>query len=411
MTTDTLTLNREALADQYRENRRRTRALFDLVQPEAYYARPIALRHPIVFYEGHLPAFSLNTLVKKGLGRPGVDERLERLFARGIDPEDEAAADGASGRAEWPSRDEVRRFADACDALILEALANAPLDQPGHPLLHEARGGLRHPRARGDAPGDDDLHVASAAVRRRSAHPAGAARRRRPARRRRRSASRVPAGRATLGARRGRRRLRLGQRVPGRRRGRAGLRHRPARRDERAVPGLRRGRRLSSSRSCGRPAAFAWLRAEGIEHPRFWARGGGAWTWRGMFARDRPAARLARLRQPGGSRRLRPLERAPGCRPRPNTIAPPSAIRRDASGSSRGATRRPTHRAGSSTSRPGTRWRSARHPAGQSAWGVHDLIGNGWEWTSTAFAPFAGLPRRWRPIRSTRRTSSTASTS
>ena len=26
-----------------------------------------------------------------------------------------------------------------------------------------------------------------------------------------------------------------------------------------------------------------------------------------------------------------------------------------------------------------------------SAWGIHDLVGNGWEWTSTPFAPFAGF--------------------
>ena len=138
MTTVATALNREALADWYRRNRQRSQQLFDIIRPEAYYSRPIALRNPIVFYEGHLPAFSLNTLVKKGLGRPGVDERLERLFARGIDPEDEAAA-SQSQRGEWPSRDEVRRFADECDALILEALANAPLEQPGHPLLHEAQ--------------------------------------------------------------------------------------------------------------------------------------------------------------------------------------------------------------------------------------------------------------------------------
>ncbi|MFN2450354.1 MAG: SUMF1/EgtB/PvdO family nonheme iron enzyme, partial [Candidatus Baltobacteraceae bacterium] len=30
-------------------------------------------------------------------------------------------------------------------------------------------------------------------------------------------------------------------------------------------------------------------------------------------------------------------------------------------------------------------------PAGASAWGVRDLIGNGWEWTSTAFTPFEGF--------------------
>jgi formylglycine-generating enzyme required for sulfatase activity len=31
------------------------------------------------------------------------------------------------------------------------------------------------------------------------------------------------------------------------------------------------------------------------------------------------------------------------------------------------------------------------HPAGNSAFGISDLAGNGWEWTSTPFAPFAGF--------------------
>src|SRR5205809_7595122 len=117
-------VDREAVITWYRRNRERTRTLFDLVAPGgpggpggvvgdgAYYKRPIALRHPIVFYEGHLPAFSFNTLVKKGLGGPSIDPRLEALFARGIDPHEaggagkagEAGKAGRAGRqAGWPA--------------------------------------------------------------------------------------------------------------------------------------------------------------------------------------------------------------------------------------------------------------------------------------------------------------------
>jgi gamma-glutamyl hercynylcysteine S-oxide synthase len=31
------------------------------------------------------------------------------------------------------------------------------------------------------------------------------------------------------------------------------------------------------------------------------------------------------------------------------------------------------------------------YPQGASAWGVHELVGNGWEWTETVFAPFPGF--------------------
>src|SRR5438270_5405503 len=115
-------MDRTAVVAWYHRNRARSRALFDVLAPEAYYSQPIALRHPIVFYEGHLPAFSFNTLVKKALGHPGIDARLETLFARGIDPHEssshQAAADGDTPRtaesnaAVSPTRETVRQFSD-----------------------------------------------------------------------------------------------------------------------------------------------------------------------------------------------------------------------------------------------------------------------------------------------------------
>ena len=59
--------------------------------------------------------------------------------------------------------------------------------------------------------------------------------------------------------------------------------------------------------------------------------------------------------------------------------------------SSVGQTPRPRPRTACSISRAGIREPAGSHPAGASAWGVEDLVGNGWEWTSTTFAPFPGF--------------------
>jgi len=129
--------DRQALAAWFDRTRARSTALFRLIDEAAYYTRPITLRHPIVFYEGHLPAFAVNVLIKKGLGRPGVDERLERLFARGIDPHDQSAADASEARtrALWPSRSEVRAYVDAADRLLRDALLTETLVRDDVPVL------------------------------------------------------------------------------------------------------------------------------------------------------------------------------------------------------------------------------------------------------------------------------------
>ncbi|MDE2571614.1 MAG: SUMF1/EgtB/PvdO family nonheme iron enzyme, partial [bacterium] len=122
------THDREALLTWYAANRRRSRQLFDLVAPEAYTAQPIPLRHPIVFYEGHLPAFSFITLVRGSLAGKALDDSLERLFQRGIDPADARTAQRAQP-ASWPPRERIREAAQRWDEAVLEALRNEPLER------------------------------------------------------------------------------------------------------------------------------------------------------------------------------------------------------------------------------------------------------------------------------------------
>jgi len=129
-----VSVDRQALLERFTRLRARTRALFALVSDEAYYARPIPLRNPVVFYEGHLPAFAVNTLLKRGLGQAGIDNELETIFARGIDPEAEASA-VARGNPTWPTKAVVRQYAEEADRRIAAALERADIVRDDHPLL------------------------------------------------------------------------------------------------------------------------------------------------------------------------------------------------------------------------------------------------------------------------------------
>jgi formylglycine-generating enzyme required for sulfatase activity len=127
-------LDRSNLLEWYRRNRERTVRLFALVSDEAFYDRPIPLRHPFAFYEGHVPAFSYLTLNVRALGEPAIDPAFEKLFERGIDPGslDEARR---HERADWPDRQAVAAFAAECDRRVLRALALAPIEDPNAPRL------------------------------------------------------------------------------------------------------------------------------------------------------------------------------------------------------------------------------------------------------------------------------------
>ena len=129
-------LDRTAVIDRYRTNRRRSDRLFALVR-DAMYDQPLELRHPFIFYLGHIPAFHFNTLAKRALGLPAFNEQFDTLFRRGIDPETVAGARDAQSL--WPSVDEVRAYTARVDTEIESILSGATLDDPQNPYLAQAQ--------------------------------------------------------------------------------------------------------------------------------------------------------------------------------------------------------------------------------------------------------------------------------
>jgi ergothioneine biosynthesis protein EgtB len=380
------TMDRSTLIDWYRRNRQRSAALFDLVSDEAYYARPISLRHPLVFYEGHLPGFSFNTLVKRGLGLPSIDSRLETLFARGIDPAENQDS-GAARDAGWPTRETVRQFAAEADRQVIDVLARGDLDQPGHPLLD--RGEAAFAILEHEAMHQETLlymwHRLPLDQKRRPAGYAPLASGPQP----RQEWIDVPPGWVTLGVNAGDLPFSWDN-------------ERPLCRAE--VPGFSIERHdvtnaafLEFVEAGGyrdprwwRAEDWAWVQRQAIAHPLFWERTGENWWWRGMF--DLVPLPLA------WPVFVSHAEAAAYARWRACRLPTEAEFQRAAFGTPSGTERR--HPWGDESPTPAhgvfdfSSWDPApagSHPAGRSAWGVDDLVGDGWEWTSTVFSPFPGF--------------------
>ena len=355
----------EFFGDWYSRNRARTQALFDLVADEAYYERPIDLRHPIVFYEGHLPAFSFNTLVKRALGGASIDPALETLFARGIDPSEQEA--GRTSIHQWPSRTAVRQFAAEADRRVRTALDRSDLDRPGDPLLHRSEAVftiLEH----------EAMHQETLMY---MWHRLPFDQKQRPAGYRPRIDDdrppqewiEIPAGRATLGA------------------------------DEAA---LRFGWDNERPYHSEDVAAFAIQRHDvtnadylefvnlGGPPPIFWERRGDSWYWRGMFDLiPLPLSWPVYVSQTDATAYAAWRE----CR-----LPTEAEFQRAAYGTPDGSERVHPWGDASPSAAHGVfdfaSWDpepAGSHPRGRSAWGVDDLVGNGWEWTRTEFAPFPGF--------------------
>jgi ergothioneine biosynthesis protein EgtB len=371
---------RHVLVERLQDARARSDELFRIVREDFVYERPIPERHRIVFYIGHLEAFDWNLLRERLLGVKTLEPELDKLFAFGIDPVGGGLP--TDQPSDWPSLSTVHKYGarirEALDSRLPDLLSNGEKSATQlmnvaieHRLMHaETLAYMLH-----QLPVDQKIFQPS--------RPALTATPIEP------KMIEIEAGAATLGI--------------AREDGVFGWDN-EFEKNTVLVPGfaidqykVSNGEYLDfvnaggyEKRELWAESDWAWKTREGISQPVFWKREGNGWKYRTML-REIPL----------------PLD------------WPVYVSQAEASAYTRWAGKRlPTeaqwHRAAYGTPEGEERpypWGSEApnpklgnfdfqswdpvpvnvSPKGQSAFGVADLVGNGWEWTSSVLAPFPGF--------------------
>ncbi len=95
---------------------------------EAYYLRPEPLRHPLIFYFGHTAVFFINKLLLGKYQDARLDERLESMFAIGVD--EMSWDDLNSAHYDWPTVAETRGYRARVRAVVDRLITEMPLTLP-----------------------------------------------------------------------------------------------------------------------------------------------------------------------------------------------------------------------------------------------------------------------------------------
>ncbi len=373
---------RHDLQTRLLDARARTDEVFRIVREEALYDRPIAERHRIIFYVGHVEAFDWNLLSHRAFGLRSFHRSFDHMFAFGIDPVGGGLPSDTP--ADWPKREAIEsykwRVRDELDRAIEHALGRPAEGHPHliqmlevaieHRLMHaETLAYMLHrlPTSKKIC-GPEQVAWRAARVKSHLVE--------------------IPAGRATLG-----------------------LRHSNG--DEFGWDNEFGAHEVSvpefaienynvtnhdflrfiqaggyQDRSLWSAEAWAWRTREGVEHPVFWRRDGNLWVYRTMFGEIRlPQEWPVYVSQAEATAYAKWLGRK---------LPTEAQFHRAAYGMPDGkrelsypwGEETPSEHHGNFDFRAWDPSPVGAHPAGASAFGVYDLVGNGWEWTRTEFAPF-----------------------
>jgi formylglycine-generating enzyme required for sulfatase activity len=343
---------RTHLVHALHEARARTDELFAMVRPDALYDRPIPERHRIIFYLGHLEAFDWNQIGRDAAGLKPFHASFDKLFAFGIDPTAGQLPDDKA--SDWPSVDEVLGY----NKRARQALDNV-LDNQPEPMLHVAvEHRLMHAETFAyilhNAPPDRKTVPPS------MPYPSGPA----PAH----AMIEIPEGPATLG--------------------------RPDNdgfgwdnefgAHQVHVPSFAISKHKVTN---GQYLEFV---QDGAEPPPFWTKRGEQWYWRAMGG-NIPLP----LDWPVYVTWMRALSYAQWVG---KALPTEAQFHRTAYGTPDGEERAhpwgeepPDERHGNFDFRRWDPLSVTATPKGDSAFGVSQLVGNGWEWTATVFRPFPGF--------------------
>jgi len=374
------------LLEKLIDARRRSDQLFDIVHPASLYARPIRERHRIIFYIGHLEAFDWNLLHQRAFELKSFNPDFDRLFAFGIDP---VGGGLPSDRAEdWPAheivRDYVRRVRAALDDKLnevgqetsptkfegnsIETLLNVAVE---HRLMHvETLAYMLH-----QLPTDQKVHRDEPATT--------------PTRAVDHRMVQIAAGDVTLGLARDSSSFGWDNEFASHTQSVSAFEI-----DKYMVTNRQFlefvGAQGYENRAWWSNEDWEWKNAAGISHPAFWKRESDTWLYQTMFSEiplplDWPVY-------------VSQAEAAAYARWAGKSLPTEAEWHHAAYGELEGqqrlypwGDRLPEAVAGNFHFR---RWSPSpvnAYPDTQSAFGVEGMLGNGWEWTSSVFAPFPGF--------------------